>query len=111
MRPIIAKFVQKRIRRCSEKHKQYGISEQFPLKIEQKRREFYRIMKKAKNEGKKCKFVKDKLFINGKPYENKIQSNEGSEFREILMQQRENRSHEDKTESVNGRRFKTIFRE
>lgn len=75
VRPIIVKFLYRTeledvLRsKCRLRGKPYGINEQYPLEIEKKRRELYPIMKQAKKEGKKCKLVKDKLYINGKPYE------------------------------------------
>ena len=44
----------------------FGISEQYPIEIEEKRRPLYQIAKKAReNTENKVKLVRDKLYING----------------------------------------------
>ncbi|CAG2219895.1 unnamed protein product [Mytilus edulis] len=60
-RPIVAKFIHRDeledvLKNTFKlKGKQFGISEQFPIEIERKRKELYPVMKKAKKEGKKVK--------------------------------------------------------
>ncbi|XP_020903896.2 protein unc-13 homolog C [Exaiptasia diaphana] len=70
-RPIVAKFLRwqdkERVRKSAYKLKgtKIGIAEQFPMEIEEKRKELYPILKLAKKEGKKAKIVRDQLFIDG----------------------------------------------
>ena len=73
-KPIVAKFIH-RIdldyvleNAYKLKGKPFGINEQFPVEIEEKRRRLYPVMKEAKKKGDKVKLVRDKLFINGEPY-------------------------------------------
>ena len=75
-RPIIAKFERFRDRErvrlaapAALQGKDYGVSEQFPAEIENKRRELYPIMKRYKqNTNNKVALVRDKLYINGVQY-------------------------------------------
>lgn len=46
----------------------YGIHEQFPKEIEDKRRLLYPIQKRFRKSGHKTKLVRDKLYIDGKLY-------------------------------------------
>jgi hypothetical protein len=73
-RPIVARFLYyndlayvlecaKRLRR-----KPYGINQQFPAEIENRRRSLYPVMKEATNRGKRVKLVRDRLFINNEEY-------------------------------------------
>ena len=71
-RPIIAKFHRFRDREKIRfaapetlKGTRYGVREQFPVEIENKRKVLYPIMKKAReNKDNKVRLVRDKLFIN-----------------------------------------------
>ncbi|CAC5421652.1 unnamed protein product [Mytilus coruscus] len=47
---------------------QYGIKEQFPQEIENRRRKLYPVMKEAKRGGNRVALVRDKLFINNELY-------------------------------------------
>ena len=75
-RPIIAKFERFRDRErvrlaapAALRGKDYGVREQFPAEIENKRRELYPIMKRYKhNTNNKVALVRDKLYINGVQY-------------------------------------------
>ena len=75
-RPIIAKFERFKDREYirSEapktlRNKPYGVREQFPKVIEDKRKLLYPEMKKARrNENNKVRMVRDKLFINNKEF-------------------------------------------
>ncbi|CAC5391863.1 unnamed protein product [Mytilus coruscus] len=68
------------------KGKRFGICEQFPPEIENKRKELYPVMKKANADCKKVKLVRDKLYINGKPYNNTTASNkQTTEYRDVLL--------------------------
>ena len=75
-KPIIAKFE----RFCDREYvrgqapktlvgKPYGVREQFPKVIEEKRRKLYPIMKQYRaNKDNKVRLVRDKLYINGYEY-------------------------------------------
>ena len=94
-RPIVAKFsyradleaVLKNAYRL--KGKRFGINEQFPKEIENRRKALYPVMRKAKGEGKKVSMVRDRLYIDGKL----VQIEEGTEdqtsvrreFRDVLL--------------------------
>lgn len=75
-RPIIAKFHRfrdrERVRFAAPetlKGTKYGVREQFPVEIENKRKVLYPIMKKAReNSDNKVRLVRDKLFINNVEY-------------------------------------------
>ena len=51
---------------------EYGISQQFPREIMDKRRELVPIMKKARSEGKDAYLVVDKLYIDKVLYKSKV---------------------------------------
>ena len=70
-RPIIAKFVNFKEReeiryQASDKltGTTYGIVEQYPREIEDRRKPLYEVVKKAKEEGHRARLIKDKLYIN-----------------------------------------------
>lgn len=70
-RPVIAKFLDLKDRdyvrfNTAEKLKgtTYGIREQFPKDIEMKRKSLYPEMKRAKDDGRKVKLVRDRLYID-----------------------------------------------
>lgn len=69
-RSIIAKFVHykdlTKVKRSASKLKgtYYGINEQFPSEIEEKRKSLYPIAKEARKKKEKVVFVRDKLYIN-----------------------------------------------
>ena len=73
-RPIIAKFNfyqdRENIRLIAKKLRgsNIAISEQFPDEIVKIRRELYPELKKARETGKKAKFVRDKLIIEGQVF-------------------------------------------
>jgi predicted N-formylglutamate amidohydrolase len=70
-RPIVARFVyHKDLRMVLDqatwlKNTPFGIHEQFPKPIEDKRRKLYHVLKDAKRQGKHAVLVRDKLFVNG----------------------------------------------
>ena len=82
-RPIVAKFHsfkdREKVRRAAPyalKGRKYGVREQFPTEIENKRKLLYPVMKKANEvEGNKVRLVRDKLFINDIQYIPKHQDN------------------------------------
>ena len=71
-RPIVAKFVlypdRERVRKASsvlrEANSKYGVSQQFPKEIQDRRKALVPIMKQARNEGKDAYIVVDKLYID-----------------------------------------------
>lgn len=74
-RPIVARFLYHGdlVHVLKNAHKlqgkSYGIHEQFPKEIEDRRRLLYPIQKRCRKAGQKTKLVRDKLFIDGKLYE------------------------------------------
>ena len=78
IRPIVAKFAffpdREKVRTSAGKLKgtEYGISQQFPREIMDKRRELVPIMKKARSEGKDAYLVVDKLYIDKVLYKSKV---------------------------------------
>ena len=73
-RPIVAKFNyfpdKERVLTNARKFKGSGmaVSEQFPEEIAKERKRLYPEMKKAKEQGKRVKLVRDKLYIDGHLY-------------------------------------------
>jgi hypothetical protein len=73
-RPIVARFLYYNdlayVLECAKRlrGKPYGINQQFPLEIENRRRSLYPVMKDATNRGKRVKLVRDRLFINNEEY-------------------------------------------
>jgi hypothetical protein len=71
-RPIVAKFVMFKDRECVQRaasrsliNKPYGINEQFPKEINERRKRLYPHYKAAKRQGKRATLVADKLFVEG----------------------------------------------
>ena len=50
------------------KGKPYGIQEQLPNEMEERRRELYPLMKQMRQEGRRVKLVRDKLIVDGRLY-------------------------------------------
>ena len=75
-RPIVARFLfyqdlaMVKSKAYRLKNKPYGINEQFPAVIEEKRKMFYPVAKSFRLAGHRTKLVCDKLFVDGRPYEN-----------------------------------------
>ena len=74
-RPIVAKFQRfkqkEQVKRSKVKLKgknHYGISEQFPKEVNEKRKELSPIYKRAKLKGHKAVLNVNKLYINGTLY-------------------------------------------
>lgn len=76
-RPIIARFNyypdREEVRSASNKLKgtNFGVSEQFPRSIQERRKVLIPIMKDLKQRGKTVKLVRDKLFVDGVVYKEK----------------------------------------
>ena len=75
-RPIVARFLfykdlsMVKSKAYRLKSKPYGINEQFPAVIEEKRKKLYPVAKRFRLAGHKTKLVRDKLFVDGRPYDN-----------------------------------------
>lgn len=77
-RPIVAKFERYMHREVIRKAgieinrsqgRQYGVREQFPYEIEQRRKTLYPVLRQQKmNKNNKVNLVRDKLYVNGKVY-------------------------------------------
>ena len=74
-RPIVAKFQRfkqkEQVKRSEVKQKgknHYGISEQFPKEVNEKRKQLWPVYKRAKLNGHKAVSNVDKLYINGTLY-------------------------------------------
>lgn len=72
-RPIVAKFVyypdrERVLQNAKKLSKPYGISQQYPQEIMDKRRRLIPIMTKARGENKEAYLRGDKLYINGRLY-------------------------------------------
>ena len=74
IRPLVAKFhyfKQREEVRMSAKNLKdtsFGLGEQFPKEIQDRRKPLVPIWKRAKQQGKKANFVRDKLYIDGRLY-------------------------------------------
>lgn len=73
-RPIVAKFLYENDRvsvlerAYKLKGSGFGINEQFPHAIEERRKQLYPIMRELRSQGNRTKLVKDRLYVNGKLY-------------------------------------------
>ncbi|KAK3092329.1 hypothetical protein FSP39_001358 [Pinctada imbricata] len=73
-RPIVARFLYHNdmlnVKHNAYKLKgtRYGISEQFPQEVENRRKQLYPVMKRHKNAGDKVTLVRDRLYINNELY-------------------------------------------
>jgi archaellum component FlaC len=73
-RPIVARFIYNKDRTMIMeraymlKGKPYGIQEQLPNEMEERRRELYPLMKQMRQEGRRVKLVRDKLIVDGRLY-------------------------------------------
>ena len=74
VKPIVAHFIYRKELEIILNHgyrlkgKFYSVNEQFPKEIEKRRKQLYPVIKQAKQEKKRVKLVRDKLFINGRLY-------------------------------------------
>ena len=73
-RPIVARFLYQRdldlvrSRAYMLKGTAYGINQQFPSVIEERRKELYPIMRSFREDGNRVKLVRDRLYVNGQLY-------------------------------------------
>ena len=78
IRPIVAKFhkysERETVREIGYQKREVlkrdntAVKVQLPSEVLERRKPLYQVFEKAKNEGKRVKFVLDKLFINGREY-------------------------------------------
>ena len=73
-RPIVAKFTyypdRQKVRKAAKNLKgtEFGISEQYPREIMEKRKQLIPVMKSARANGKEAHLMLDKLYINNQLY-------------------------------------------
>lgn len=73
--PIVARFlyhndlVNVKKNAYKLKGKPYGIHEQYPVEIEERRKKLYSVQKRLKESGRRTKLVRDKLYVDGKLYQ------------------------------------------
>ena len=73
-RPIVARYIYHKDLRMvlsagpQLKGTSYGINQQYPPEIEERRRKLYPKLKEAKDNGKRATIIRDKLIIDGKLY-------------------------------------------
>ena len=73
-RPIVAKFTyypdRQKVRKAAKNLKgtEFGISEQYPREIMEKRKQLIPVMKAARANGKEAHLMLDKLYINNQLY-------------------------------------------
>ena len=86
-RPIVARFVyfsdllNVKDNAYRLKGTNYGIHEQYPQEIEDRRRKLYPVMRQYKQSGHRTKLVRDKLFIDGTLYVEHTADGEGNAVR------------------------------
>ncbi|KAK3083528.1 hypothetical protein FSP39_024796 [Pinctada imbricata] len=74
-RPIVARFIFQRDLQLVKsqayklKGSQFGIREQFPTDVAERRRILYPVMRDARNDGSRVRLVRDRLYINGRYYD------------------------------------------
>ncbi|XP_071170846.1 uncharacterized protein [Mytilus edulis] len=79
-RPILAKFISTKDKEIVLKNgfklkgTHFGVQEQFPKEIEQKRKMLYPVAKQAKREKRKVLLVRDNLYIDGNLYKPNMES-------------------------------------
>lgn len=73
-RPIVARFIFNNDRQAVKERGYmlrgtfFGINEQFPAGVEERRKKLYPVMKHHRSIGRHVKLVRDRLFIDGQPY-------------------------------------------
>ncbi|XP_041361874.1 cholesterol transporter ABCA5-like [Gigantopelta aegis] len=89
-RPIVVKFLYYKELQIVKEHayqlkgKPYGINEQFPAVIEERRRRLYPTAKRLRLGGHKTKMVRDKLFVDGRPYD-ETTFTDGRSYRDVVQ--------------------------
>ncbi|KAK3107801.1 hypothetical protein FSP39_022489 [Pinctada imbricata] len=74
-RPIVARFIFQRDLQLVKsqayklKGSQFGIREQYPTDVAERRRILYPVMRDARNDGNRVRLVRDRLYINGRYYD------------------------------------------
>jgi len=68
------------------KRKPFGINQQFPLEIENKRKQLYPVMKKVRENGHFTSMVRDKLYIDNNLYTTKKDVTEDTNVKETAVE-------------------------
>lgn len=98
-RPIVAKFLYEndRVSVLERTHKLkgsgFGINEQFPHAIEERRKQLYPIMKELRSQGNRTKLVKDRLYVNGRLHKVLDSRDEHHTGAPYIRQQRDAATH------------------
>ena len=71
----------------------YGIHEQFPHTIEERRKQLYPIIKELRTQGNRTKLVKDRLYVNGKLYTPQAQVQAQRTQRTVTQKSNPNRTY------------------
>lgn len=93
IRPIVARFLyHKDLQFVLEKatwlkDTKWGIHQQFPKSVEDRRKPLYPVQKEARRQGKRVTLVRDKLFINGKQYVPDMPAARGTPARRELIRE------------------------
>lgn len=85
IRPIVARFIyHKDLSHILEqatwlKNTPYGVHQQFPKDVEDRRKKLYPVQKEARRQGKRVALIRDKLFIDGEQYIGENNSSQNDE--------------------------------
>ena len=80
-RPIVARFLYNKDRMMVKgrafmlRDTPYGIHEQLPQAMEDRRKELYPVMRRLRDEGNRVRMVRDKLIVNGRLYDESLDDN------------------------------------
>jgi hypothetical protein len=91
-RPIVARFIYHRelayvlVNAYKLKGKPFGINQQSPLEVENKRKQLYPVMKKARDNGLFIRMVRGKLHIDNNLYTPKSEVAEGTNVKEFAVE-------------------------
>jgi hypothetical protein len=66
--PIVARFLYFADLQYTLRNRPFGIKQQFPREIENRRKQLYSIQRDAKRRGKRVTLVRDRLYINNELY-------------------------------------------
>ena len=68
------------------KWKPFGINQQFPLEIENRRKQLYSVMKKAHENGHFTRMVRDKLYFDNNLYTTKNDVTVDTNVKEVAVE-------------------------
>ncbi|KAK3102089.1 hypothetical protein FSP39_008647 [Pinctada imbricata] len=105
-RPIVARFlfykdlVEVKNSANRLRGSRFGISEQYPTQVEERRKNLYPVMKRLKQEGNRVKLVRDRLYVNGQNYhegddvyyDNDVRTSHDNRYRRQQAQRRQRTS-------------------